>query len=68
MILETVRRHYNHRFVPIATATGAPQNGQLADPPGPGLGVDLREDFLRSGRVQIESVDEKSTSSKARAS
>jgi len=81
MILETVRRHYNHRFVPIATATGAPQNGQLAEPPGPGLGVDLREDFLRSGRVQIESVDETSadrsrvawdrgpsTGSKARAS
>lgn len=60
MILETVRRHYKDRFVPIATATGAPQNGQLAEPPGPGLGVDLREDFLRSGRVQIEAVDEKS--------
>jgi L-alanine-DL-glutamate epimerase-like enolase superfamily enzyme len=58
-ILESVRRHYNDRYLPIATANGAPEKGRLGVPPGPGLGVDLREDFLRSGKVQIESVDEK---------
>lgn len=57
-ILETVRRHYDDRFVPIATAPGAPQKGTLGIPPGPGLGVDLREDFLRSGRVKSDFVDE----------
>jgi galactonate dehydratase len=34
-ILESVRRHYNDRYVPIATVTGAPQNGRLGIPPGP---------------------------------
>ncbi|MGH9544920.1 MAG: mandelate racemase/muconate lactonizing enzyme family protein [Terriglobales bacterium] len=58
-ILETVRRHYNDRYVPIATATGVPQKGRLGVPPGPGLGVDLKESFLRSGKVEIETVDEK---------
>lgn len=58
-ILETVRRHYNDRYVPMATTTGIPEKGRLGIPPGPGLGVDIKEDFLRSGRVQIESVDEK---------
>ncbi len=57
-ILESVRRHYNDRYLPVATVTGAPEKGRLGIPPGPGLGVDIREDFLRSGRVQIESVDE----------
>src|SRR5579871_30855 len=59
-ILETVRRHYNDRFLPVASASGAPSNGRMGVPPGPGLGVEIREDFLRSGKVQIESVDEKS--------
>jgi galactonate dehydratase len=58
-ILETVRRHYSGRYLPMATTTGVPENGRLGIPPGPGLGVDLREEFLRSGKVQIESVDEK---------
>lgn len=57
-ILETVRRHYNERFVPVVTATGAPQQGKLGVPPGPGLGVDLREDFLRSGKVELDFADE----------
>jgi L-alanine-DL-glutamate epimerase-like enolase superfamily enzyme len=57
-ILESVRRHYRERYVPIATTNGAPNNGRLGIPPGPGLGVEIKEDFLRSGRVQIESVDE----------
>jgi len=58
-ILETVRCHYDDRFVPVVTASGAPANGRLGVPPGPGLGVDLREDFLSSGRVEIAVVDEK---------
>lgn len=57
-ILESVRRHYNDRYVPIVASSGVPQNGRLGVPPGPGLGVELKEDFLRSGRLQIESVDE----------
>ena len=56
LILETVRRHYGERFVPIASATGAPQNGRLIAPPGPGLGVELKPEFLRGNRVKVESV------------
>lgn len=59
-ILESVRRHYNDRYLRVATANGAPQNGRLGIPPGPGLGVDLLPDLLRSNRVHIESVDERS--------
>jgi len=58
-ILETVRRHYSDRYLPVATTTGIPEAGRLGIPPGPGLGVDLKEEFLRSGKVQIESVDDK---------
>lgn len=58
-ILETVRRHYNDRYLPVVTTTGVPEKGRLGIPPGPGLGVEIKEEFLRSGRVQIESVDEK---------
>jgi L-alanine-DL-glutamate epimerase-like enolase superfamily enzyme len=58
-ILETVRRHYNDRFLPVVTTSGAPQNGRLGVPPGPGLGVELREEFLRSGKVEADFVDEK---------
>ena len=56
LILETVRRHYGERFVPITGATGAPHNGRLIAPPGPGLGVELKPEFLRGNRVKIESV------------
>jgi L-alanine-DL-glutamate epimerase-like enolase superfamily enzyme len=55
LILETVRRHYADRFVSVATATGAPVNGKLGLPPGPGLGVELKSEFLESDRVNIES-------------
>jgi len=34
------------------------QNGQLGIPPGPGLGVDLKEEFVRGQRVTLHSVDE----------
>jgi galactonate dehydratase len=57
-ILESVRRHYSERYIPIVSTTGAPNKGRLEVPPGPGLGVEIKEDFLRSGKVQIESVDE----------
>jgi len=56
MILETVRRHYAHRYQDIATVCGAPEQGHLGIPPGPGLGVDLRDDFLRGTRVSLHSV------------
>lgn len=55
MILETVRRHYGERYVSIATATGAPANGKLGVPPGPGLGVELKDEFLSSRRARVES-------------
>lgn len=54
MILETVRRHYSDRFVPFVTSSGAPRNGKLGIPPGPGLGVELKSELLASNRVQIE--------------
>ncbi|HEX5483820.1 MAG TPA: mandelate racemase/muconate lactonizing enzyme family protein [Terriglobia bacterium] len=54
-ILETVRRHYADRFLPVVTSPGAPENGVLGIPPGPGLGTDLRPDFLDSNLVKIES-------------
>lgn len=59
-VLETVRRHYNDRYLLMGTANGAPEDGRLGIPPGPGLGVDLRAEFLHSGRVHIEGVDERS--------
>jgi hypothetical protein len=58
-ILETVRLHHSDRYLPVATALGIPEKGRLGIPPGPGLGVDIKEEFLRSGKVQIESVDER---------
>lgn len=54
MILETVRRHYGERYVPIATSVGAPVKGRLGIPPGPGLGIELKRDFLGSSRAKIE--------------
>jgi hypothetical protein len=44
--------------LPVATASGAPRDGRLRVPPGPGLGVDIRDDFLHSGKVVIDSLDE----------
>lgn len=55
LILETVRRHYGDRYHSIATSSGAPQNGMLGIPPGPGLGVDLKPEFLKSNRIEIQS-------------
>jgi len=54
LILETVRRHYGERYVPIATSTGAPADGRLGLPPGPGLGVELKPEFLSSNRAKME--------------
>jgi L-alanine-DL-glutamate epimerase-like enolase superfamily enzyme len=56
MILETVRRHYNDRYVPLVTNPGPVQNGKLGLPPGPGLGLELRPELLTGDRVRIESV------------
>lgn len=55
MILETVRRHYSDRFIPVITAMGIPDGGKLGLPPGPGLGVELREDFLRGENITVQS-------------
>jgi len=55
--LETVRRHYNDRFVPVVVASGVPENGRLGIPPGPGLGVDLQPHLLQSENVEIRSVE-----------
>jgi L-alanine-DL-glutamate epimerase-like enolase superfamily enzyme len=59
-ILESVRRHYSDRYLPVATTTGIPRQGRLGIPPGPGLGVNIKEEFLHSGQVEIETVDQKS--------
>lgn len=53
-ILETVRRHYQDRFVPLVTSAGAPLNGSLGEPPGPGLGIELKPELLASNRVRVE--------------
>jgi galactonate dehydratase len=57
MILETVRRHYKHRYPEIATVSGVPNDGRLGIPPGPGLGIELKKEFLESDRVQVHSVE-----------
>jgi L-alanine-DL-glutamate epimerase-like enolase superfamily enzyme len=54
LILETVRRHYGERYVSVATSAGAPINGKLGLPPGPGLGIELKPEFLKSDRVRID--------------
>jgi galactonate dehydratase len=55
MIMETVRRHYGSLYGKIATPAGAVSGGQLGLPPGSGLGVELRPEFLSSPDVRIES-------------
>lgn len=56
MIMETVRRHYEGRYAPLVTNTGAVIDGKLGLPPGPGLGVELKPELLASDRVKIETV------------
>ena len=55
-ILETVRRHYQHRYPPLVTAQLIPSHGKLPLPPGPGLGVELKPELLTSDRVRFETV------------
>ena len=46
-IMESVRRHYNEEYEGLVTRKLVPQaNGQLALPPGPGLGVELSAEVL----------------------
>jgi galactonate dehydratase len=46
-IMESVRRHYNEEYEGLVTRKLVPQaNGQLALPPGPGLGVELTAEVL----------------------
>lgn len=61
-IMETVRRHYVDRFQLVATAAGAPQKGRLGIPPGPGLGIELKPEFLASERVRIDAFPKKTES------
>jgi galactonate dehydratase len=56
MIMETVRRHYESLYGKIATQAGAVSGGKLGLPEGPGLGVELRPEFLSGADVRIESV------------
>ena len=55
-ILETVRRHYLHRYPRLTTVELQPKNGKLPLPPGPGLGVDLKPELLTSDRVKVETA------------
>jgi L-alanine-DL-glutamate epimerase-like enolase superfamily enzyme len=56
MIMETVRRHYGSLYGKIATQAGAVSRGKLGLPEGPGLGVELRPEFLAGDDVRIESA------------
>jgi L-alanine-DL-glutamate epimerase-like enolase superfamily enzyme len=56
-ILETVRRHYADEYVNldvIGTSPLQPALGALPLPPGPGLGVSLREDILQRQHAEIQ--------------
>ena len=55
-ILETVRRHYQDRYLPLVTTQLTPKQGKLPLPPGPGLGVELKPELLTSDRVKVEAV------------
>lgn len=55
MILETVRRHYSHRFAPFVTSPGGPRGGSLGEPPGPGLGIELKPEVTTGHRVRLMS-------------
>jgi L-alanine-DL-glutamate epimerase-like enolase superfamily enzyme len=46
-IMETVRRNYLEDHQGILTMNLVPQNGQLALPPGPGLGIELHPEMLK---------------------
>ena len=51
-----VRRHYSRLYGLIVTDAGKVEKGALGLPRGAGLGIDLREDLVHSGQVQVESV------------
>ncbi|HEY6272969.1 MAG TPA: mandelate racemase/muconate lactonizing enzyme family protein [Terriglobales bacterium] len=53
LIMETVRRHYADRFLRVVTNPGAPVEGRLGIPPGPGLGIELKPEFLQSKGAEI---------------
>lgn len=54
-VMETVRRHYSDRFLRVATSSGAPVGGRLGIPSGPGLGVELKPEFLASQAAEMSS-------------
>jgi galactonate dehydratase len=45
-ILESVRAYYLTWFKDVVTYNHAPENGSFALPPGPGLGTELKAEFL----------------------
>jgi len=51
-ILESIRRHYEKEFQNIVTTTSPPDaDGCFSLPGGPGLGVELKPQFLASAKV-----------------
>jgi galactonate dehydratase len=52
-VLETVRRHYLEEYEGLVTASLAPTAGELPLPPGPGLGIDLRQGLLERPGISV---------------
>jgi len=58
-ILESIRRHYEKEFPPIVAASSPPNSdGCFAVPVGPGLGVELKPEFIETAQVLSSSVME----------
>ncbi|MBM3736032.1 MAG: mandelate racemase/muconate lactonizing enzyme family protein [Acidobacteria bacterium] len=55
-ILETVRRHYLDEYRGLLTRDLIPEQGWLGLPPGPGLGVELREEVLTRPNVHTTRI------------
>ncbi len=56
-ILESVRAYYLTWFNDVVTYNHAPQSGSFGLPPGPGLGTDLKPEFLVQPEVVREVTD-----------
>jgi L-alanine-DL-glutamate epimerase-like enolase superfamily enzyme len=56
-ILESVRAYYLTWFNDVITVNHVPANGSFALPPGPGLGTDLRPEFLAQPELVRQVTD-----------
>ena len=56
-ILESVRAYYLTWFNDVVTVNHVPVNGSFALPPGPGLGTDLKPEFLAQPELVREVTD-----------